>query len=290
MERLVRSLEQSTTPLRGMVVVDNADDGSTAEVLAASRIDCRRVVPGRNLGCAGGLALGGKEAAAMFAADYTHLWILDDDAEVEPDTLATLLDAMAAESAWASIPLVVDENGQIDWFPHIKPERKFTAIRQKLTPAEFRERCGAEPALFTWSTGVSLLVAREAVEKLGYHRDDYWIRGEDLEYSLRLTCNGKGILVPTAVVKHLPPPVAGATDTATERYKHAAMIRNLAFTSFRLRHGRSLIRRLPGNCLRFVRTWGASPAVLAMLASALWRGAILGLPAGADPERPEPAR
>lgn len=282
MRRLVRSLESSTVPLRGMLIVDNAGDPQTAEVLASSSIDCRRVVPERNLGCAGGLELGGKSAAQQFAEDYTHLWILDDDAEVEPDTLEKLLHAMEQEHAWAAIPLVVDAEGRIGWFPHVKPESKFTAIRQKLTPAEFREKCGSEPALFTWSTGVSLLVSRAAIEQLGFHRGDYWIRGEDLEYSLRLSCNGKAVLVPTAVTKHLPPPAIGDTDVHAERAKHAAMIRNAAFTSFRLPHGRSLIRRLPGNGWRFLRTWGFNATAVSMLIEALWDGAIRGLPAGAD--------
>ncbi|MHA3771969.1 glycosyltransferase [Verrucomicrobiota bacterium sgz303538] len=280
LQRLLQSLETVGRELRGVVVVDNADDRATADVLAASPIDCRRVVPGRNLGCAGGLAIGGKSAAEIFQSEYTHLWILDDDAVVPPGTLQSLLSAMRAKQAWAAIPLVVDADGRIGWFPHLLDRSKFDAIRRHPMLEEFRSQYGHQPEPFSWCTGVSLLVARRAIEQLGFHRGDYWVRGEDLEYSLRLTSHGLGILVPDAVVQHLPPPSSGGTDQAEECAKHAAMLRNLAFTSVRLPHGRELLWKLPGNWWRFVRTWGVRPSTMYTLVRTFWDGAVRGLPAG----------
>ncbi|RYD84261.1 MAG: glycosyltransferase [Verrucomicrobiaceae bacterium] len=282
LQRLLHSLESARPDLLGVIIVDNADDIETAKVLTSSPLDCRRIVPEKNLGCAGGLEKGGKTAAEMFHSEYTHLWILDDDAVVPSGTLQCLLAAMAREQAWAAIPLIVDHDGRIGWFPHLLKRSKFNAIRRRPTLDEFWIKCGREPELFSWCTGVSLLVARTAVEQLGFHRGDYWVRGEDLEYSLRLTGAGRGILVPDAVVQHLPPPPTNAADQADERAKHAAMLRNLAFTSFRLSHGRSLIWKLPGNWWRFLRMWGCKRDTITTLFRTMWDGALRGSPAGAE--------
>ena len=108
------------------------------------------------------------------------------------------------------------------------------------------------------------------------------MRGEDLEFSLRLTHRERGVFVPTALVEHLPPPSTPAAREE-EYVKHRAMIQNIAYTALRLPHGRRIARTIPGNCRRFLRTWGWNPRVLGDTLAALWRGAILARPAGAKP-------
>jgi GT2 family glycosyltransferase len=282
LERLLTSLTAAGPELRAAVIVDNANDPETESVVAAATINCRRIVPGKNLGCAGGLALGGRSAAEMFRDEYTHIWILDDDSVIPAGTLQCLLSTMSQENAWAAIPLVVDGDGRIGWFPHVLNRAQFNALRRRPMLAEFQQEFGSRPELFSWCTGVSLLIQRRAIEELGFHRADYWVRGEDLEYSLRLTSCGRGVLVPNAVVKHLPPSAFGMADRNQERAKHAAMLRNLAFTSFRLSHGKSLRWKLPGNWWRFLRTWGFTPASVVLIVKTFWSGAIKASPAGAD--------
>ena len=282
LRRLLGSLEKSTHPLRGAVVVDNADDPATADAIAASTLEAQRIVPGANLGCGGGLALGEQLALAHFP-DATHLWILDDDAVVAPGALGILLAALDAEHAVVASPLIVAADGALGWFPGLTDAEKFRIIREPQTPAEFIARCGTAPVPFSWSTGVALLVTRRAIETLGFHRTDYWVRGEDLEFSLRLTHRERGVFVPTALVEHLPPPSTPAAREE-EYVKHRAMIQNIAYTALRLPHGRRIARTIPGNCRRFLRTWGWwNPRILADTIAALWRGAILARPAGAKP-------
>jgi hypothetical protein len=107
------------------------------------------------------------------------------------------------------------------------------------------------------------------------------VRGEDLEFSLRVTHRFRGIYVPSAHVQHLPPDTGASAAGATEYAKHRAMLQNLAYTSMRLAHGRPLLRTLPGNWARFVRTWGWRRQVAADVLSTLVQGALLGRPAGA---------
>ena len=39
------------------------------------------------------------------------------------------------------------------------------------------------------------LVRRAAVDAAGFHRADFWVRGEDLDFSLRLNMKGPGVLL-----------------------------------------------------------------------------------------------
>lgn len=285
LSRLIASLDRAPVGMRGLLVVDNADDPATGEAIAGSRLDTEWVRPGKNLGCGGGLRLAEESAMKRFP-DYTHLWILDDDAVVEPATVVQLAGAMASAGAAMGYPMISDKDGKIGWFPGLLDQEKFRIIREGLTPAEFLARCGPEPIPFSWASGVALMVSREAMETYGLHRDDYWVRGEDLEFSLRITHKGLGICVPEAVAAHLPPePAPGAAEAslAAEYVKHRAMIQNIAYTSFRMRHGARIIRNIPGNLYRFFNTWGWTPRVIWDGITALWTGGIRALPAGLTP-------
>jgi GT2 family glycosyltransferase len=282
LKRLIASLEESIPPVRALVVVDNGGDAETQSVVKASRLTTVYLDPGTNLGCGGGLAEGERAAMEKFGAELTHLWILDDDASVSPEALRTLLDSMAGEQADAAHPLVTDPAGELGWHPGLLDPVKFAAIQARQRPEEFFARCGSAPIPFSWAQGIALLVTRRAVDQVGFHRADYWVRGEDLEFSLRITARFRGIYVPAARVAHLPPPASSAASRDEEYAKHRAMLQNIAYTALRLPHGRRIARTIPGNLLRFFKTWKWTPRALAGAVTAIWDGAIRGLPAGAE--------
>jgi len=279
LSRLLASLALTRRSLAGVVVVDNGVEAAATLIDQGNARPVYRVAPGRNLGCGGGLRLAEQNALERFPS-ATHLWILDDDAVVEADTLNVLLAAMANENTQAAHPLVIDESGFLGWFPGLLDRKKFRIIRDRQTPEEFVARCGPDPIPFSWSQGIALLVTRQIIEQIGFHRDDFWVRGEDLEFSLRLTATARGIYVPVARVAHLPPAGASEDLDSSEYAKHRAMLQNLAYTSVRLRHGRPLLRTLPGNWIRFARTWGWRPIVMQDAVHAFLAGALLRGPAG----------
>jgi len=282
-ERLLRSLEASECRLHALVIVDNASDEAIRTLAAASSLRIEYFAPKSNLGCGGGLGAGERLVLEQFGGEFTHLWILDDDAVVFPETLGHLLEAMAECEADVAHPLTVGPKGDLGWFPGLTDREKFRAVKRAKAPEDFISQCGADPTPFSWSQGIALLVSRRALEQLGFHRGDYWVRGEDLEFSLRITHRYHGIYVPNARVRHLPPEggASASPSSADDEYrKHLAMLQNIAYTSLRLPHGRRIARTIPGNWWRFVRTWGAKPKVLADVLGSFWNGAIRGNAAG----------
>lgn len=275
--RLLASLEKSTHPVHEVVLVDNANDPATHVVAEASALPCIYIEAAENLGCGGGLARA-EETALREIPDLTHVWVLDDDVIVEPGTLGLLLETMEQAGAGVACPQASDAEGRLNWFPGLLDRRKFDVVRRAATPAEYLERCGPEPVPFSWATGVALLVGRAALESAGLHRTDFWVRGEDLDFSLRLTQRHRGVYVPTAHVAHHPPGGGLVVNDFPERMKHAAMLQNCAFLFARTKHGRRLARHWPGNAWRHLRRFGF--ATLGDPIRAFFLGAVCGRTAG----------
>jgi len=278
--RLLRSLENAGNALGAAVVIDNGNDDAIRKIVETATCNARYFAPGENLGCGGGLRFASEKAFETFGSQLTHLWILDDDAVVPPGAPQALADAMRKEEADAVCPMVADARGSIGWFPGLLDRKKFRAIRDLKTPAEFIAECGSAAIPFSWSTGVSLLVSKQALMQLGFHRPDYWMRGEDLEFSLRITNQRKGLFIPTVTIEHIPPQaVYDEASHVPEYLKHAVMLQNLWYTSLRLPHGRRIACTLPGNYRRFFKMWSWRSTGDAL--RAFWIGAVLGKPAGA---------
>lgn len=283
--RLLASFKCVTTPL-AVLIVDNAGNAELDPVIKAvqadqPRLEIVRVNPGKNLGPGGGWAFGEREALERYNDRVTHLWTMDDDVEMTPGVLEHLLSAMEEQRADLAYPMVVHPDNQIGWFPGLLEKQPFDLIRKGVvkTPGEYLDRCGPKPVRFSWTPGVSLLITREAVETFGYHRADFGIRGEDLEFSLRITERRVGIFVPQALVTHFSfLDRSNPQILAEERRKQAMMMQNIAYISFRLPHGRRTLKHLPGNLWHHVRDWGlgALPEGLA----AYWHGAMGALPGG----------
>ena len=276
--RLLASLPAEEQALAGVVIVDNGAAVETLTLANQARVPVRVMTPGRNLGCGGGVAVGLREAFRDPA--ITHAWIFDDDAHALPGALGALLAGLAVGRADAAVPLVVDGAGRVGWFPGPLEQPAWSVIRTPgMTPAWFRERCGTSVLSWAWAPWPSLLVSRRAVDAVGVPRDDYWFQGEDLEWTLRLTARFRGVLVPAAECRHLPPPTPDQPERA--RLKQAAMLQNNLHTATRLPHGRRLLRHAPGNLLRFLWAERSSLQAVSLAIHAHWFGVVRGSPAGA---------
>lgn len=280
--RMLASLEPEVTPM-AVLVVDNADDPATAAVVeqARARLEITRLVPGKNLSCGGGLALGEQVALERYGKRMSHLWLMDDDICMAPGALDRLLAAMRREGAALACPMITFPNGEIGWFPGLLEAPPFDALRKMeiRTPEAYLERFGAKAVPFSWATGVSLLVTRETLEAVGLHRTDFQIRGEDFEFSLRISFKHKAIFVPDARLTHYCFSGPFTPEAiAAERKKQIAMLHNVAYIACRLPHGLRILRCLPGNLWRHCKNWGPGGLPEGLLA--YWKGGVLGHPAG----------
>ena len=173
---------RQTYPVGPIFVIDNNSTDGTYESLAAAgyleRLQYKKLAA--NTGGAGGFHAGFKES---LNAVYDWLWIMDDDTIPNPDCLENLINALEAvrgekvsflassiygpNGEFMNVPRVSEarsENGYPNWYSHLADGM------MKIATATF----------------VSLLISRDAILNVGFPFKDYFIWGDDTEYTLRL--------------------------------------------------------------------------------------------------------
>ena len=209
-----------------ILIVDNASSDGTKEYiekLSSDRI--KYFNTGSNLGGAGGFSFG-LNIASMEGYDYC--WIMDDDTMVNNKSLSSLLDKMIiTDSAYiCSRVLWIDGKACVMNTP---PNGKWKCLYN-------------EPALdihlieIQGCSFVSCLVNMKFVKEAGLPIADFFIYGDDVEFTRRLQRYSKGYLDLDSVVTHAMP----GNNTATiincekervDRYKYG--VRNNVYI---LRH------------------------------------------------------
>lgn len=220
LRRCLAALEacRAKTPAAELTVwvVDNASTDGTAAALAAlgEQMPWLRVLrAGRNLGGAGGFAMG-LGAAAAHAYDF--FWLMDDDTLPQPGALAALLRADAALGGgygWLSSRALTEQGAD-------QPMN-----RQRRTP--YRAIAGYAQALVpsVMASFVSLFVPAAAVRRFGLPIAEFFIWSDDWEYTRRISRALPCYTVPASRVVHAmqaPAPCNIALDAPArwERYRY----------------------------------------------------------------------
>jgi rhamnopyranosyl-N-acetylglucosaminyl-diphospho-decaprenol beta-1,3/1,4-galactofuranosyltransferase len=169
---------QSRPPDR-LVVVDNGPDQPARSVVEACPLPTTYLVSHRNLGGAGGFALGMLHALAM-GADW--VWLADDDGRPGDETvLATLLEQARRRGLAEVSPVVADIN---------TPDRLAFPLRRGLTWKRTTRELGTDflPGIASLFNGALFRAA--TLDVIGVPDYRLFVRGDEVEMHRRLLRSG----------------------------------------------------------------------------------------------------
>lgn len=227
LKRCVDSLLMQTAPC-DVLVVDNASSDGTGEYLRElnkkKNIHVLKM-PG-NMGGAGGFNRGIRKAVE---SGYEYIWVMDDDTLPRPDALGKLLEADEyLEGNYGFLSSVV-----------LWTDGKGCRMNRQKVKKDFYEDAGlltqglipVEQATF-----VSLFMKASVIKKAGLPVKEFFIWGDDLEYTRRLAVRMKMpcYMVGRSQVVHAMKTNNGsciATDVPDriDRYRYAYRNENFAY-------------------------------------------------------------
>ncbi|MFT4127982.1 MAG: glycosyltransferase family 2 protein [Gordonia sp. (in: high G+C Gram-positive bacteria)] len=188
-ELLAESLKvvaAQSRPLERIVVVDNADEKQVADLVAAQPIPTTYLGSRRNLGGAGGFALGMLTALAL-GADW--VWCADDDGRPEgPEVLATLLDCAVRHELAEVSPVVVNiDDPDTLAFP-LRRGLAWRRTRSELCTDDPEQSDDLLPGIASLFNGA--LFRAETLEQIGVPDLRLFFRGDEVETHRRLHRSG----------------------------------------------------------------------------------------------------
>jgi hypothetical protein len=215
--RCLRSLESSRFSGWSAIVVDNGSTDGSAQFLRERFPTVELVGNERNLGFAGGTNVGIERALAQ-AVPY--ILLLNNDAELLPDTLSVLLEAADARPRAGIVsPLILYGDGRRIWFAG--------AYRRRFPPGFSWPGYGSTrfpclvPRRIDYATGCAMLLRREMLQEIGLLDGAYFMYWEDMDLCERARRAGWEIwLIPKAVVRHHVSSTLG--EWSAEKWYHLA--------------------------------------------------------------------
>ena len=181
LEECIAALENQTKKELDILIVDNASTDGTAEVvqkIAQTQENIVYLNTGSNLGGAGGFHFGLKEA---YKRGYEYMWIMDDDTIPYDTALEEFINAhirlkvrycyLSSCALWTDGSYCIMNKQLIDQDSCVKEYDKLEDGLIRISKATF----------------VSLFLQRKVVKHMGLPIKEYFIWGDDMEYTLRIS-------------------------------------------------------------------------------------------------------
>jgi len=265
LEECLEALAGQTRPPDEVLVVDNASTDGTAQMVRERFPHVRLEALFTNRGGAGGFHHGLRTAHER---GHAWLWLMDDDTIPEPRALEALLDGAgrAPEPPAMLASQVRWTDGRLH--PMNLPNPRWRS------PAALVDAAAHGLVLIRSNTFVSLLVARETVDRCGLPLAEYFIWNEDVEYTTLGLRHAAGYLVPESIVIHkTKQPHTGIEDSSGRFYYHVRnallMLRGTGFSPLERFAYARLYVRIVTRYLRFNRF---HPSALALVGRGLLHG------------------
>lgn len=174
-----------------IVILDNASTDGTEELIRKnfeSVLEIKYIRMSMNTGGAGGFYYASKQAYRD-GADW--IWLMDDDCIPTPTALEELVKASKIVDCSFLSSLQMREDGSFNGSPGIKLQ------------TEWYKYLAEGIVKITYATFVSFYVSAESIRKCGLPYKNYFIYGDDTEYSLRLEKYDRpGYFVGKSIVIH----------------------------------------------------------------------------------------
>lgn len=269
LEENIHALLEQTFVEHDIIIIDNNSDDGTKEMVAGigdERI--RYYNTGKNLGGSGGFAYGLKIAIEK---GYSYAWLMDDDSIPNKDALESLLNKAEALdyrfSYMASLVYWIDGKLFDMNIPSFKSGKAMDLdmIRKN------------KLILIDTSSFVGCFVNLIYAEKVGLPISEFFIYGDDVEYTARLRKEERAYLDLDSIIVHKAPSNIGA-DVATanksriDRFYFQA--RNGMYIA---RKQQKRLRRLKTICGRLIRILKFAPDCKVKRIYVTIKGTISGL-------------
>jgi GT2 family glycosyltransferase len=280
LRRLIESLQQSSQPPIGFVIADHAPGTGIQEIAREASIPVHILEDETNPGPGAGWANASRKAIDIHGDKAESFLFLDDDVVLPREGIETLTREAVSVGADTIAPLLEDDKGALWGFPEPVDRTSQRLIRQARTTKEAADLLRPNPQEFCWCTGACQLVSRDLLEKTGPHRREFWMLGEDLEFSMRTAAFGKAVFTTSVTVPHLPPKTNPEAARLGGYLKFCSLLQNLSYLSFHSPYSRHMKSYLPGNYRRFFRTYGLNTQTVNDATTCLMGGVLRGQPAG----------
>ena len=274
-----------TPGVEAVVIADNAADPEIEELVRHARVCGYYLAMEANHGPAAALNRAIKFARQKWGESLTHYWLLDDDVRFAPDALEKLLAALAKNDAQLIAPVITEPSGAIFAWPELKSRaaRQLFSARNRNDPVHFADGIDSENLPeFRACMATCYLMERVCYDRVGGIREDFWLLGEDVEYTARIAREFRGVFCPHVPVEHFwGAPLEPRNASRSAYFKACSALQNNLFMWLHLPHTRFVLRPFLGSLKRFLRLHLRSREAAYDFFWILWHASVRGEPAGA---------
>jgi GT2 family glycosyltransferase len=178
----VKSLLASRRPLDQIIVVDNDTNENVREALASLRRPVTYLLAGANLGFAGGVNVGIRDALAHGA---DRVLLVNSDVIVPPDCVERLERALDEPGVGLAGPTIV-ARADPGWIASLGMSYSTATGRMRHAGVGHRLAANERVAsrMVDGVSGCLMLIRREVFDAIGLFHEDYFFSFEDLDFCL----------------------------------------------------------------------------------------------------------
>jgi len=185
LKRCLHALLSQTYALDSIIIADNASTDGTEDMLRNEFLQNPLFIyinMVKNLGGGGGFHFGAK-CAFEKGADW--IWLMDDDCLPDQNCLKNLMSNIDSSSnVYSPVMLSLEDRKTVLW----GLKGKTRTGNQSVCPLPFN----------------GFLIHRKLIKKIGYPDKDFFIYGDDTDYSLRVISSGSRLIMVTDSILYHP--------------------------------------------------------------------------------------